>query len=182
MSNVSPLDLYQQVLNQYNQVKNTYTDLQDNQADRSGLENAFKTQGQDTQPTIPTTSQVLNTIVENDTNTRIVNQANVTQQLMDAFNSTAQASANKTKELVTTAKSTIVKATTVAKTPKTIPSDIYQLVYELTGMTVDTLEAWMENAEFNEINSHLPTIVSLLDKLINMLANYQNGGENDTTS
>lgn len=181
MSNTNPLDVYQQVVNQFTQVVNTYNALLDNEADKSALENAFKTQGDNTQPTIPTLNDIVNAVAESEAVTRVVNQTNVTDQLMNTFNSTAQANANKTKELVSNAKATIVKATTVTKSPKIIPADIYSLIYELTGIAVGTLEAWFQNAEFNEINAHLPTIVSLLDKLINMLANYQSGETNEPT-
>ncbi|MCI4409227.1 MAG: hypothetical protein JHC26_09055 [Thermofilum sp.] len=180
MSSQNPLDVYQSVIDQLNQVMNTYNSLLDDQSDKSAFDNTFNTGGQNTQPTIPTLNDVLNTVANNDSVTRVVNQANTTEQLINTFNSTAQASANKTSQLVSNAKATIVKATTVAKTPKTIPSDVYQLVYELTGMTVGTLEAWLQNAEFNDVTSHLPTLVSLLDKLINMLGNYNNGGQNES--
>ena len=180
MSSQNPVDLYQEVLNKLNQVLNIYNNLLDDQADKSALENTFSTGGENTQPSIPTASQILNAIAENDVNNIIVSQANVTQQLLDAFNSTAQASINRTNQLVSNAKATITKATAVSKATKTIPSDVYELVYELTGITAGALEAWFQNAEFKDLDAHLTTLVSLLDKLISMLANYQGGGQSES--
>ncbi|MEM3895585.1 hypothetical protein [Thermofilum sp.] len=180
MSSQSPMDLYQQALNKLNQVLSVYNNILDDQADRSALENVFNTGGEYTQPTIPTISDVLNTLAENDANAAVASQANIEQQLIDAFNSTAQASANKINQLVNNTKTSASTATTVAKAPKAIPTDVYELVYELTGITAGAIWAWFQHAEFKDLDNRLPTLVSLLDKLISMLANYQSGGQSES--
>jgi Zn-dependent M32 family carboxypeptidase len=114
------------------------------------------------------------------THSQLYLQCHSTQQLVDVFNSTAQASANKINQLVSNTRSTVSKATTVVKAPKVIPSDVYELIYELTGMTAGALEAWLQYAEFKDLDNRLSTLVNLLDKLINMLANYQSGGQSES--
>jgi len=180
MSSQNPLDLYQKILNKLNQILNTYNNLLDDQADKSSLENTFSTGGENTQPSIPLVSDVLNELTEIDANNTIVERVNTIQELLDAFNSTAQASANRTTQLISSAKSTIVKSTTVAKPVKVIPSDIYGLLYELAGMTVGAIEMWFANAEFKNLDAHLNVLVSLLDKLINILGSYKVGDRSES--
>ena len=180
MSQQDVLQQYQEIVSQLNSMLSWYNTLLDDNADISALQNVFETGDIDAKPSIPTISDIVNTLAESESINNQVSYDNTVQSLVETFNNTAQASAEKAKQLIQSIKQSASSITKVATTPKTIPSIVYDMAHALAIEVIDAIYSWLENAELTQIDARLPSLITLADKLINILGTYKSGEQSES--
>ena len=151
--------------------------LWDDAVAASELENAFKTGDEGAGPTVQPASDILDVVGAYEQGKAAQGYAEHLSELIEAYRTAAAASGESAKQAASAAKAAVARIS-APTLQKVLPADVYQVAVDLFLQSAYAVQAYILSVEDpSEYGTRLPTLASLVERLLSILATVKPTGE-----